>query len=220
MLQTFCVDLQAYARITTNHGGLNLQLDCDLVPKTCEKFLDMSEDGHYNGARFGRCMKGYMIETSEPEGKEPGEKLFSGEFTESLKHNQRGILSTGDNGLKRDSRFFILFKASKHLEGKCTPFGKVVGGLETLTSMEGAEVSQDGEYMPLEPIMIHDVQVLLNPYHDIRRREREEEERRAKEAEGKKRRAWFSDPAEARKAQTTEGGVGKYLKKSGGSLWS
>ena len=41
------------------------------------------------------------------------------------------------------SQFFILYKSAHHLDYKHTVFGKVVGGLETLTKMERIPVDDD-----------------------------------------------------------------------------
>lgn len=41
------------------------------------------------------------------------------------------------------SQFFILYKSAPHLDYKHTVFGKVVGGLETLTKMERVPVDAE-----------------------------------------------------------------------------
>lgn len=46
----------------TNLGDLNLELHCDLVPKTCENFLALCEGGYYTGTKFHRSIKNFMIQ--------------------------------------------------------------------------------------------------------------------------------------------------------------
>ena len=41
------------------------------------------------------------------------------------------------------SQFYILYKSAHHLDYKHTVFGRVVGGLQTLTAMERVPVGED-----------------------------------------------------------------------------
>ena len=41
------------------------------------------------------------------------------------------------------SQFYILYKSAHHLDYKHTVFGRVVGGLQTLTAMERVPVDED-----------------------------------------------------------------------------
>lgn len=50
------------------------------------------------------------------------------------------------------SQFYILYKSARHLDFKHTVFGSVVGGFETLTSIEA--VPTDSENCPQETIQI------------------------------------------------------------------
>ena len=45
----------------TSHGQLNLELFCDAVPKTCENFIKLCENGYYNGTKFHRSIKNFMV---------------------------------------------------------------------------------------------------------------------------------------------------------------
>lgn len=50
-----------YVRLVTNLGPLNLELHCDMVPKTCENFIKLSRKGYYNGTKFHRSIKHFMV---------------------------------------------------------------------------------------------------------------------------------------------------------------
>lgn len=52
----------AYVRLYTNFGPLNLELHSDMVPKTCENFLKHCESGYYNGTKFHRSIRNFMVE--------------------------------------------------------------------------------------------------------------------------------------------------------------
>lgn len=49
-----------YVRLLTNFGALNLELHCDLVPKTCENFTKHCQNGYYDGTKFHRSIRNFM----------------------------------------------------------------------------------------------------------------------------------------------------------------
>ena len=53
---------KAYLRLHTSLGDLNLELDCDLAPRTCENFLILAESGYYSGTVFHRSIRNFMIQ--------------------------------------------------------------------------------------------------------------------------------------------------------------
>ena len=52
---------KGYLRMVTNMGPLNIELNCDMVPKTCENFLVHCKNGYYNGVIFHRSIKNFMV---------------------------------------------------------------------------------------------------------------------------------------------------------------
>ena len=55
------VKKKGYVRLVTNVGPLNLELHCDYVPKTCENFMKLAQKGYYNGTKFHRSIKHFMV---------------------------------------------------------------------------------------------------------------------------------------------------------------
>lgn len=53
---------KGYMRLHTNLGDLNLELHCDLAPRTCENFFVLSEGGYYTDTVFHRSIKNFMIQ--------------------------------------------------------------------------------------------------------------------------------------------------------------
>lgn len=49
-------------RLHTNLGDLNVELHCDMAPRTCENFLGLCEMGYYNDTVFHRSIKNFMIQ--------------------------------------------------------------------------------------------------------------------------------------------------------------
>ncbi|XP_014205279.1 peptidyl-prolyl cis-trans isomerase-like 2 [Copidosoma floridanum] len=209
------VKKKGYAKIITNFGALNVELHCDLVPKTCENFLKHCQNGYYNGTKFHRSIRNFMIQGGDPTntgngGESIWGKPFEDEFKPNLVHQGRGILSMANSGSNTNgSQFFITFRSCRHLDNKHTVFGKIVGGLDALNEIEKIEV--DNKDRPIENIFIQAVQIFVDPYEEVDEqlvKERSEElERLKKEAEEKN--APKRQKEEALKIYRA--GVGKYL---------
>ncbi len=57
---------KAFVRLETNHGNLNLELDCVRAPRTCENFLLLARRGYYAGTVFHRSIRNFMVRASHP----------------------------------------------------------------------------------------------------------------------------------------------------------
>ncbi|KAJ4439457.1 RING-type E3 ubiquitin-protein ligase ppil2, partial [Periplaneta americana] len=212
------VKKKGYVRLVTNFGPLNLELYCDVLPKTCENFLKLSQKGYYDGVKFHRSIRNFMIQGGDPTGTGEGgesiwEKPFEDEFKPNLTHSGRGVLSMANSGPNTNrSQFFITFRSCRHLDGKHTIFGRVVGGLDTLTAMERVET--DNKDRPIEDIIIEKAQVFVDPYQeadDQLMAERAEEARKKAEEESASKR-----PSQNKSGQLKifRSGVGKYINMS------
>ena len=62
------VKKKGYVRLTTNLGPLNLELHCEYVPKTCENFIKLCQKGYYNGTKFHRSIRHFMVQGGDPTG--------------------------------------------------------------------------------------------------------------------------------------------------------
>lgn len=210
---------KGYVRLQTTHGDLNIELHCDIAPRTCENFITLCERGYYNGVAFHRNIRNFMIQGGDPTGTGRGGesiwgKPFKDEVNSKLLHSGRGVVSMANSGPHTNgSQFFILYKSANHLNFKHTVFGGVVGGLTTLSAMEKVPVDDDDQ--PLEEIKIIEVEVYVNPYaeSDDEDEKKSTSENKAEDEENDKVGSWYSNPGSGTSgSQGAGGGVGKYLK--------
>ena len=135
---------KGYAQLQTTAGNLNIELHCDITPRTAWNFLTLCEKEYYDNILFHRLVPGFMVQTGDPsgtgsEGKSAfGDGIpFKDEFDTRILHTQRGVLSMANSGMNSNgSQFFMLFAPASHLDLKHSVFGRVVGGLSTLDRIE------------------------------------------------------------------------------------
>lgn len=186
------IKTKAYAAIRTNFGQINLELHADLAPKTVYNFLMLAKQGYYDNLTFHRNIKDFMIQGGSSDGTGRAgqsfwKKDFEDEFNATLKHDARGILSMANRGKNtNNSQFFITYRATPHLNGKHTVFGKLVGGMEVLDRME-AIPSEEKTDKPNRPIVIEGIDVVLDPFEEYREGLKREEQKKVKEAEREER---------------------------------
>ena len=156
-----------YAEMNTTKGTILLQLEFEKTPITVASFAGLAEgtrpyskDGgepeesegqpYYDGLIFHRVIPNFMIQGGCPMGAGMGGPgyQFEDEFDDSLQHDGPGILSMANSGPGTNgSQFFITHKATPHLDGMHTVFGRVVDGQDVVDSIE-----QDDEIETLKII--------------------------------------------------------------------
>ena len=52
---------KGYVRLITNFGVINIELDCDLCPQTCENFIKHCANKYYVGSKFHRSIKNFIV---------------------------------------------------------------------------------------------------------------------------------------------------------------
>ena len=101
------------AEIKTTMGNIKVLLFPEAAPKAVENFIDLSEQGYYNGIIFHRVIPDFMIQGGDPTGTGMGGeskwgKPFEDEFHPDY-HNICGALSMANAGPGTNgSQFFIV----------------------------------------------------------------------------------------------------------------
>lgn len=135
-----------------NYGTIKIELYPKYAPNTVANFVNLVEEGFYNGNTFHRLVPGFVLQGGDPEGNGTGGPGYSikGEFKENgytkntLKHTT-GIISMA-RSMSPDSagsQFFIVLADSQmvsaSLDNKYAGFGKVIEGLEIIKKIEDSE---------------------------------------------------------------------------------
>ncbi|KAK1832302.1 putative cyclophilin type peptidyl-prolyl cis-trans isomerase [Podospora conica] len=227
LLKPKVVKTLGYARLSTTHGDLLIELHPEFAPKAVWNFTRLAQRGSYRSVPFHRSIRNFMIQGGDPTGTGRGGtsiwgKNFEDELQGPLTHDARGVVSMANKGKNTNSsQFFITYKAAKHLDRKHTVFGRVVEGADTtLARMEAVKVDEGGR--PVDEILIKEVVVYVDPFEEFLKdkgeRERKEAERKEVERQGgteDDRTTWTGKrirTAGDEGAGGGAGGVGKYLK--------
>lgn len=104
---------ETIAVMHTNMGDIKIKLFPDKTPKTSENFITHAKNGYYDGLKFHRVIKDFMIQGGDPLGTGiGGESIWGGKFEDEFDtelHNLRGALSMANAGPNTNgSQFFIV----------------------------------------------------------------------------------------------------------------
>lgn len=130
------------ATIETPRGNIRIELYADKAPKTVANFEKLVSEGFYNGLKFHRVIKDFMIQAGCPKGNGTGGPgyTFADEFHRDLKHDGPGVLSMANAGPNTNgSQFFITHVATPWLDGKHAIFGRVLEGQNVVDAVQAGD---------------------------------------------------------------------------------
>jgi len=158
------------ATIKTNYGDIKVKFSSTDAPITVGNFLSLAKDGFYDGTKFHRVIKGFMIQGGDPNSKTtntstwgtggPGYK-FKDELTGKEKYPQ-GTLAMANSGPNTNGSQFFIVTASPEapLPPSYTVFGKVISGLDAALKIENVKTTGAPYDRPLEDVIIQSVEAL------------------------------------------------------------
>ena len=136
-------DLPVVSIYIEGHGEIIAELYPEFAPITVHNFIELVEEGFYDGLTFHRIISGFMMQGGCPEGTGTGGSgnTITGEFEDNgfynpLKH-ERGILSMARTGYfnSASSQFFIIDGVASHLDNGFAAVGRVIHGLNIVDSV-------------------------------------------------------------------------------------
>lgn len=153
----------------TNKGVIKLELLKDKAPKTVENFIKLSSQNFYDGVKFHRVIKDFMIQAGDPNSKDdnwdddgtggPGYK-FDDEINDiKLVKGKVAMANSGPN--TNGSQFFIVTaESAPWLDGKHTVFGEVIEGVDVVTAIDNVKIDKDKNDHPVEDVVISKITII------------------------------------------------------------
>jgi len=154
-----------FVTFKTSEGEIKLELISSEAPKTVANFVTLAKDGFYNGTRFHRVIKDFMIQGGDPLSKDESKRNYWGTGGPGYSFEDepnnialvQGVIAMANSGPNTNgSQFFIITaEATPWLQGVHTGFGRVIDGMDIVMKID--EVSTSPADQPIEDIVIESV---------------------------------------------------------------
>jgi cyclophilin family peptidyl-prolyl cis-trans isomerase len=164
------------ATFNTSKGKFTAEIFLDQMPTTAKNFIDLANDGFYDGLHFHRVINGFMIQFGCPHSSDPTSRLcgtggpphgtIQDEHPEDAKlSNEPGTLSMANTGQPNSggSQFFINTVHNHYLDwftpgpSKHPVFGRVTDGMDVVTAIETTPTSAGDR--PATPVRVDSITI-------------------------------------------------------------
>jgi cyclophilin family peptidyl-prolyl cis-trans isomerase len=154
-----------HATLHTTKGDIKIEFLPQTAPNTVANFEKLSRSGFYDGTKFHRVIKSFMIQGGDPLTKDdsraaqwgtggPG-YTFNDEITPS-NHNLTGTVAMANAGPNTNgSQFFINTVDNDYLDQKHTVFARVIDGMDVVQAIESSPTAAGDR--PVTPIVVNSV---------------------------------------------------------------
>ena len=139
-------DTKTYeAVIEMASGEMRFLLHPEEAPLAVNNFVNLANDGYYDGLSFHRVIEGFVAQGGDPAGDGTGGPgyTFADEFDASLRFEGAGVLAMANSGANTNgSQFFVTYASQSHLNDVHTIFGTLTSGqdvLDGITRTAGAQ---------------------------------------------------------------------------------
>ena len=156
--------------VIKDYGTVSVELDGDTAPVTVQNFMDLANDGFYDGLTFHRIIDGFMIQGGDPNGDGTGgaESNITGEFAMNGYENNiahtKGVISMAraQDPDSASSQFFIMVADAPHLDGQYAAFGHVTDGQDVVDKIaaDAKPLDDNGTIAPEDQPVIESVKII------------------------------------------------------------
>lgn len=160
--------------LTTNFGGITIEIDDVKAPKTAENFLTYVRNGHYDGTIFHRVISGFMIQgggftpqmsqkpTLAPIENEADNGLKNNIYTVAMARTSDPNSATAQFFINVSDNDFLNFTARNARGWGYAVFGRVTDGQDVVDSISKVQTGSQGghEGVPMEPIVIESARIV------------------------------------------------------------
>lgn len=161
------VPAHPYVKLETTEGDILLELDGRRAPITVANFLQLVDDGYFDGTIFHRVIPNFMIQgggyTPGLKLKEPSEDLIFNESGNGLR-NMRGTVAMArtDAPHSAKAQFYINVNDNRSLNPQpdrwgYAVFGSVIEGMDVVDRIAEMPTGPQGNFskdVPLIPVVI------------------------------------------------------------------
>ena len=129
-------DREMRVEIETPLGALVFELDCPIARASCLSFLQLAEQGYFDGQSWHRVVPGVLVQSGDPRGDGWGGPGYTLRDELGRRPFARGVLGMASSVPDAaGSQFFITLSRQPQLDGRYTALGRVVRGEEILDQL-------------------------------------------------------------------------------------
>jgi len=157
-------------RLKTSRGDIEIQLAVNRAPKTSANFVLLARQGFYDGVKFHRVIKDFMIQTGDPNTK--GDDVstygtggppysFEDELTGDENYSRAVVAMANSGPDTNGSQFFIVQKDQVGMPKSYTIFAQVTAGMEVVDKIASSRVKDNGQgekSLPVSPVILEKVE--------------------------------------------------------------
>lgn len=155
------------AILHTNKGDITVEFYPE-SPRTVNNFLNLAEQGFYDGTTFHRVIKDFMIQGGDPLSKDQAKRdmhgtggpeyRFGDEFNDHTIVRGNLAMANAGPGTNGSQFFIVTAPATPWLDGKHTNFGTVTAGIDVVDAIEA--VQTDPRDNPVNPVIISSIELV------------------------------------------------------------
>ena len=158
------------ATLHTNKGDISIQFYDGDAPHTVENFIKLAKSGFYDGVKFHRVIKGFMIQGGDPLTKDDSKMALWGtgdpgyKFADEINPQSdlyakigyaKGVVAMANSGPNTNGSQFFIMNENYPLPPLYTIFGKVFSGQNVVDQI--ALVKTGANDRPIDPVIINSV---------------------------------------------------------------
>ena len=157
--------------LKTSMGDITVRLHAVDAPKTVENFLKLAKSNFYDGVKFHRVIKGFMVQGGDPLTKDDTQMARWGtggpgyQFADEInlknapyqKGYKRGVLAMANSGPNTNGSQFFIMHRDYPLPPSYTIFGEVINGQDVVDAIANTTTTSGDR--PLTPVTITSVEM-------------------------------------------------------------
>jgi cyclophilin family peptidyl-prolyl cis-trans isomerase len=151
------------ATMKTNYGDVVIQLFPKEAPITVNNFVFLARQGFYDGVKFHRVIKGFMIQGGDPTGTGTGGPgyRFQDELPTTRSYT-KGIVAMANAGPNTNGSQFFIMLADYPLQKNYSIFGQVTSETQSVVDKIGnVSVDNPNSQSPKPTVDVHIISITI-----------------------------------------------------------